>query len=191
MTKLALISGSPNRVASLGDVFKASDVEARSLDELDPAEVEQLRGKVDYYIQLGVRVPARGDTVVRRVHSFLSEGLLHRFVTVEEVMPLLHEQATVLLVAGNLPAEVAAPDDQAARLALLRVLAHAMRADLAPNRARIRVVTGDRTDEEIAAYAISGQKDPRADLPPDEGSVFERTYEDWRINVMGLVHVEG
>jgi hypothetical protein len=101
-----------------------------------PADLRPGTGPIDYYVQLGVTVPARGDTNVRRAHTFLNDGLLERFLAAEPVMPLLADTATMLLVTGNLPAEIADLDDRNARFALLRVFAHAMRADLAPSRIR-------------------------------------------------------
>jgi hypothetical protein len=186
MTKLALITGSPERVAALRDSFESSGVDTVTLADLRPETAP-----LDYYVQLGQSVPARGDTVVRRVHAFLNDGLLERFLAAERVIPLLAPTAAVILVAGNLPAEVAAPDDRAARLALLRVLAHAVRADLAPARIRVRVVSGGRSDAEIVAYALSGAKDPAVESSPsDEEATTGRTYEDWRIAVLGLAQVE-
>jgi hypothetical protein len=185
MNKVAVVTGSPKHVASVCRAFVANGTEALSLADLSPGT-----GPIDCYVQLGVTVPARGETVVRRAHAFLNDGLLERFRAAERLMPLLADDATVLLVAGNLPAEVADPDDRKARLALLRVLAHAMRADLAPSQVRVRVVTGERSDEEIVAYALSGAKDPLADLAAEHGAVIGKTYEDWRIAVMGLVHVQ-
>jgi len=186
MTKLALITGSPDRVTELRSTFRANGVDTVTLAELRPGIAP-----IDYYVQLGHSVPTRGETVVRRVHEFLNDGLLERFLAAERVVPLLAPTATVVLVAGNLPAEVAAPDDQAARWAMLRVLAHAMRADLAPARVRIRVVSGGRSDEAIVAYALSGAKDPLVESGPyDEQETMGRTYEDWRIGVLGLVRIE-
>ena len=106
---------------------------------------------------------------------------------------MLADDAVVLLVAGNLPAEVAAPDDRAARLSLLTVLAHAMRADLAPKRVRIRVITSERTDQDIADFALTGSKDPQAAMPsiaPAPADDVGRSYEDWRNQVLGLAHIE-
>jgi len=185
MTKVALVTGSPDHVAALCAVLEANGVQALTLADLRAAV-----GGIDYYVQLGETVPARGETVVRRAHAFLNDGLLERFLAAERVIPLLAENATVLLVSGNLPADMSAPDDRNARLALLRVLAHAMRADLAPARVRVRVVTGERSDEEIVAFALSGEKDRLAELVPEDDALSGRTYEDWRIAVMGLVRVE-
>ncbi len=188
-TKKVLISGSPGRVESLAKRFAAAEVEQVRLAELD---LDTIAPAVDYYVQLGVMVPARGETVVRRVHSFLNDGLLERFALAERVLPVLTPDAVVLLVAGNLAAEVAVPDDQAARLSLLRVLAHAIRADLAPRRTRVRVVTSDRSDDEIAELALTAAKDPDvADRQPtrDVGAPAE-SYADWRIQMLGLAQLE-
>lgn len=183
--KRVLITGSPDRVRSLAKNFEALGDDPVSLDELGPGA-----GVIDRYVQLGTTVPARGDTVVRRVHSFLSDGLLERFALAERILPLLADDATVLLVGGNLSAEAGVPDDEAARLMMLRVLAHAVRADLAPRRVRVRVITGQRSDEEIAGFALSGAKDPHAELPTLNAHDAAGSYEDWRVQVLGMAQVE-
>jgi hypothetical protein len=184
--KQVLITGAPDRVKTLAKHFAAAGVNQVTLAQLGAGT-----GLLDYYIQLGVVVPARGETLVRRVHSFLSDGLLDRFTIAERVLPILADDAVVLLVAGNVHAEMALPDDQQARLSLLRVLAHAMRGDLAPKRVRIRVITSGRGDDEIADFALTGRKDPLAAAPirPDDRA-SSRTYEDWRIQMMGLAQIE-
>ncbi len=183
--KRVLITGSTDRVAALAKAFERSGDDPVSLDELGPGAVA-----IDYYVQLGTTVPARGETVVRRVHSFLSDGLLERFALTERILPLLADEATVLLVGGNLSAEASVPDDQAARLMMLRVLAHAVRADLAPRKIRVRVITGERSDEEIVVFAQSGGKDPHAELPTLEAHDEAGSYEDWRTQVLGMAQVE-
>jgi hypothetical protein len=176
-------------VAALRAGFEASGVRALGLVDVGPET-----GPLDFYVQLGLTVPVRGETVVRRVHAFLDDGLLERYLTADRVRPMLAPDAVVLLVAGNTPTEVTAPDDQAARVALLRVLAHALRADLAPDRVRVRVVTGERTDGELVGCALGGGKDPLAEPATavdreDEGTAG-RGYEDWRAAVLGMFQVE-
>ncbi len=190
MTKRALVTGSADRAAAVAQQFRAAGVEP--IVVTDPAGVRDrdLPAGLDYYVQLPVTVVAEGDSVVRRVRSFLTEGLLSRFAAAELVLPKLAPDATVLLVAGNLPAEVSAPDDQLARLALLRVLAHATRAEMAPGRARVRVVSGARTDREVVDYALTGAKDPDTEEARPDSASSGKTYEDWRTEVMGLVQVE-
>jgi hypothetical protein len=187
--RTALVTGSADRVAALRAGFEASGVRALGLVDVGPGT-----GPLDVYVQLGLTVPVRGETVVRRVHAFLNDGLLERYLTADRVRPMLAPDAVVLLVAGNTPTEVTAPDDRAARVALLRVLAHALRADLAPARVRVRVVTGERTDAELVGYALGGGKDPLAEPAiavdrADEGTTG-RGYEDWRAAVLGMFQVE-
>lgn len=181
-----LITGSPDRVATLAKAFESAGDEPLALDHLGPDA-----GSIDRYVQLGTTVPARGETVVRRVQSFLSDGLLERFALAERVLPLLSDHATVLLVAGNLSSESSMPDDQAARLLMLRLLAHAVRADLAPGRVRVRVITGERTDDELVQFALRGGKDPLVEVPaPLSESDSTISYAEWRIEVLGLAQVE-
>ncbi|MEO5652096.1 MAG: hypothetical protein ABIN79_06790 [Marmoricola sp.] len=181
-----LITGSPDRVEALAKAFESAGDDPVTLDQLGPET-----GSIDRYVQLGTTVPARGETVVRRVQSFLSDGLLERFVLAERVLPLLSDGATVLLVAGNLSSESAVPDDRAARLLMLRLLAHAIRADLTPRRVRVRVITGDRPDDQLVQFALSGGKDPLVEVPAT-GSELDSTlsYSDWRIEVLGMAQVE-
>jgi hypothetical protein len=187
MTPLrALITGAPDRVASLSKAFEHAGVQPLTLAELGPDTPA-----IDRYVQLGFAVPARGDTVVRRVHSFLNDGLLERFTIAERVLPMLAEKAIVLLVAGNVPVDGAAPDDRAARLLLLRVLAHAIRADQAPHRVRVRVISDERSDAQIVDFAVSGKRDVQSETSAQADRVIlDRSYEDWRIEVMGLAQVE-
>lgn len=181
-----LITGSTERVEALAKAFEQAGAEAVTLADFGPD-----CAAVDCYVQLGFTVAPRGDTVVRRVRSFLSDGLLERFAIVERVLPLLADSATVLLVSGNLSSDAADPDDRAARLLILHVLAHAIRADLAPHRIRVRVISDERSDTELVEFATTGDKDPSTTLPgaADE-SVGDRDYQDWRAEVMGLVRVE-
>ena len=182
----ALITGSSERVQALSKAFEQAGATAVTLADIGPD-----CAAVDCYVQLGFTVPARGDTVVGRVRSFLSDGLLERFAIVERVLPLLADSATVLLVTGNLSSEAAAPDDHAARLMMLRVLAHAIRADRAPGRIRVRVISDEHSDAELVKFATTGEKDPLTTLPgaPD-GVVGGGNYQDWRTEVMGLFQVE-
>ncbi len=181
-----LITGPPDRIASLAEAFHRAGDEVLTLAGLGPGAPA-----VDRYVQLGVIVPARGETVVRRVQAFLSDGLLERFTVMDRVLPLLADGATVLLMAGNQSTEETTPDDQAARLSMLRVLAHAIRADLAPQRVLVRVISAERSDEDIVGFALSGDKDPLADIfPRPDGPGTRSSYEDWRTEVLGLAQVE-
>src|SRR3712207_3114263 len=118
----ALVTGTGDRVAAVAGLLTARGVDvltAGSAGEL-PADVVGGLGGVDHYVQLPTAVRPDGATLVGRVRSFLSEGLLGRFALVEQLLPVLTGAATVVLVAGNTPT-AALPDDQNSRLALLHV----------------------------------------------------------------------
>jgi NAD(P)-dependent dehydrogenase (short-subunit alcohol dehydrogenase family) len=144
---------------------------------------------LDFYIQLPVTIHPEGDTAVARVGSFLSAGLLARFRAVERVLPVLRRGATVVLVSGNTPDEVSLPDDQGARLALLHLLAHATRAELATRQVQVRVVSSQRSDQEIVQYALGGG-DTQSERESQERSSAATAYQDWRTEVMGLVGLD-
>src|SRR3978361_692230 len=113
--------------------------------------------KADAYVQLptllSVESQAVPDSLVERVGRFLADGLLTRFRSAAAVLPHLAERASVVIVAGNTPVPGTGVDDQAARGSLLRVLAHALRAEEAPRRLRVRVLGPDSTPEMIARCA--------------------------------------
>ncbi|GEL19631.1 hypothetical protein [Pseudonocardia asaccharolytica] len=149
-----------------------------------------LEAGLDHYVQLPVAVHPAGQTLVGRVRSFLSEGLLGRFALLDRLLPVLTSAKTVVLVSGNTPGTTALPDDEHSRLALLHVLAHATRAELAPHGVAVTVVNGARTDIEIVRFALRGGADPTARLVGEPGEqVTSKQYEDWRTEVMGLVQV--
>jgi hypothetical protein len=190
MPKRVLITGSPPRADSVAELFRRAGVEATTLA---PGSLDTLGStpRWDYYVQLPVLVPADGDTVVQRLHSFLVAGLLSRFTALERVLPILNPGATVVLVSGNLPADLSAPDDRLARLALLRVLAHAARADMTPGKAHIHIVNADRSDHQVVASAVGDYQDPGTELSrlPDTPD-WDRDYSDWRSQVMGMAAIE-
>jgi hypothetical protein len=127
---------------------------------------------------------------VARVGSFLSAGLLARFSAVDRVLPVLAPGATVVLVSGNTPEEVLLPDDQRSRLALLHLLAHATRAELATRHVQVKVVSSQRSDQEIVHYALGGDDDTHPHRNPQERASAATAYQDWRTEVMGLVGID-
>ncbi|MHA6795119.1 hypothetical protein ACVGVM_16630 [Pseudonocardia bannensis] len=191
----ALVTGSGERVAAVAERLYAEGLEvvtAAAANELDDLDL----GRIDHYVQLPVAVRPLGETLVGRVRSFLSDGLLGRFALVERVLPVLVESATVVLVSGNTPG-ASLPDDEHSRLALLHVLAHATRAEMATRGVQVTVASGSRTDFELVRFALRGGEDPAARLangsamgePPEE--ITAKQYEDWRTEVMGLLQVHG
>lgn len=140
------------------------------------------------YVQLPVLLEPGGDTVVSRVRSLLEDGLLTRFALADAVVPALAKDASVVLVGGHTPVETSAPDDQPARLAMLNVLAHAIRADRAPVRTRVRVLDHTQTATAIAQVALTSGAAPDRPAPPPSHEAA-RAYADWRSELLGLVSV--
>jgi hypothetical protein len=147
-------------------------------------------GALDCYIQLPVALRPAGETVVARVRGFLDRGLLTRFRLAETVLPALSSEGRVLLVAGHTPVDLTTPDDRTARLAFLDVLAHAIRADLAPAKARVRVLDSRQSADEIARLAVTGEPVRGRATAREVAGEAERDYQDWRTEVLGLVSVE-
>jgi len=193
MTRTALVTGSSARVAAVGDALARLGCNVIRVD--DPAALVEVcaslgRASVDHYVQLPVDVPSTGDTVVSRVHALLAAGLLARFEAAESVIETLRPNASVVLVAGNLPAQLTAPDDTKARRSLLRVLVQAIVADTAPTPVRAVVADNTRTADEFAALAV----DPTAKRLRVISSPAERypdmDYVDWRLEVLSLATIE-
>ncbi len=191
----ALVTGSTERVegvaAALGHAG-AEVVSVTDLDRLDEAVKAFEPGSLDCYIQLPIALHPMGDSVVSRVRSFLEGGLLARFRLAEAVLPALSAEGRVVLVGGHTPVERAAPDDQAARTAFLNVLAHAIRADMAPATVWVRVLDRALDADEIARVALMGEAPRRrsAELSELVAGSAGMSYQDWRTEVMGLVSVE-
>jgi hypothetical protein len=189
-----LVTGSDRRVNAVAAALRAAGADVLSapgLDELDEV-VSLLPGSLDCYIQLPVTLRPSGEAVVSRVRDFLDKGLLTRFRLAEAVLPALSSNGSVVLVAGHTPSEASAPDDEAARIAFLHVLAHALRADKAPAKLRVRVVAGQSNANEIAQVALISEPAPHARAAPRDpvANEHEMSYQDWRTEVLGLVSIE-
>lgn len=193
MPRVALVTGSANRTEDVAAVLRGKGAEVVAVTDIDalPDAVSSLRpGSVEAYVQLPVYIKPEGDTVVSRVHSFLEHGLISRFTAAETVVPLLSDQARVVLVGGNTPRDPSSPDDQPARLSLLQVLAHALRADKAPHTVWVHVVDHERSPEQVASIALTGEPPQGEALRELAQREPDMSYEDWRTEVMGLVTVE-
>ncbi|MBV8996968.1 MAG: hypothetical protein JO287_25445 [Pseudonocardiales bacterium] len=190
MGHIGLLSGSADRAQRLSELLR--DAGADPVIITDPAALpgELASDGVDFYIQLPITIHPDGDTAVARVGSFLSAGLLARFRAVDRVLPVLAPGATVVLVSGNTPDEMSLPDDQHSRLALLHLLAHAARAELATKHVEVKVISSRRSDQEIVHYALGGGDDthPHPDL--QDRAKAATAYQDWRAEVMGLVGID-
>ncbi|HEY6423375.1 MAG TPA: hypothetical protein VIY28_09065 [Pseudonocardiaceae bacterium] len=187
MTSTGLLSGSADRAQRLSELLK--DAGADPMVITNPAALPGRPGPdgLDFYIQLPVTIHPDGQTAVARVGSFLSAGLLARFSAVERVIPVLARGAIVVLVSGNTPDEVSLPDDQRSRLALLHLLAHATRAELASRQVQVKVVSSRRSDSEIVRYALGDDEETQRE---SQERVSATAYQDWRTEVMGLVGVD-
>jgi len=193
MSGAMLVSGCDERVAQVAAALS----EGGNVIQIDdPARLRDIvaglpPGSLSHYIQLPVNVEVSGSTVVGRVESFLQQGLLARFDAADAVLPALRDDATVLLVSGNTAVDGGGlPDDSAARLALVNVLAHAIRAEKAPGVVRVRVLEPGTTPSEIAAVALRGERLVARSMARIQARESEMSYADWRIEVMGLATVQ-
>jgi hypothetical protein len=190
MGHIGLLSGSADRAHRLSDLLR--DAGAEPVVITDPAALpgEVSSDSVDFYIQLPITIHPEGDTAVARVGSFLSAGLLARFRAVDRVLPVLAPGATVVLVSGNTPDEMSLPDDQHSRLALLHLLAYAARAELATKHVEVKVVSSQRSDQEIVHYALGGGDEAQSHPDMQDRARAATAYQDWRTEVMGLVGID-
>jgi hypothetical protein len=194
MGRKALVTGSSDRVAEVADALeKAGFTVTRAggtLADVEAVSADFAPRTLDCYVQLPRQTPVSGPTLVSRIHEFLSEGLLKRFETAGQILPLLANDACVVLVAGNIPGG-ATPDDRHARIDLLRVLARAILADCDKADVRAVVVGTERSAAEIAEIAQHRGDERRrrqaqvAALPP------EMPYEDWQREFLTLTADEG
>jgi len=188
-----VVTGAAEQVAAVSAALKDAGAEVIAVDDLGDLEAA-LSGiapdSLDCYVQLPVHVAARGDRVVERVRNFLEDGLLARFTATSVLLPALSEGARIVLVGGNTPVEATAPDDQSARLALLDVLAHAIQADTAATSLAVRVLPHDESPERIAAAALGGEPTREQAMAELRAREPKMSFDDWRIEVMGLVNGE-
>jgi len=193
MTRTALVTGSEERVLSVSAALRDCGCDVVPVADAGTlADVCASLGpdSIDHYVQLPVHVASSGATVVSRLQAFLAGGLLARFEAASTVLGTLRPDASVVLVAGNLPAELSAPDDQRARIALLRVLSQAILADSAPIPVRTVVVDQPPSPDKIAQIAVNpGAK--RLSVISDVAERYpEMSYVDWRLEVLSLPAIE-
>lgn len=81
---------------------------------------------------------------------------------------------------------MASQDDRDARRALVRVLAHAARADTTGGDLAVRILDTGSTPDEIALVALG--RDPAREGLLDQ--LAEMSYADLRVELLGLVSVE-
>jgi hypothetical protein len=188
-----LITGSDLRAAELAQELRQADVEVLVVEDLAqlPAVLQDLQPAcLDGYVQLPVTVELEGTSVVRRVRDFLQGGLMSRFETVQAVLPSLADDARLLLVAGNTSTVGKdLPDDRAARLALLEVLAHAVRAEETPARVAVHVLDTS-SPAELTQTVLGATAPVRPDVADLRRREDDLSYDDWRTEILGMATVE-
>jgi len=188
-----VVTGAAERVATVSEALRHAGAEVIAVDDLgklDEALAGISPGSLDGYVQLPVHVAARGNSVVERVRNFLEDGLLARFAAASTILPAISDEGCVVLVGGNTLVEVPAPDDQGARLALLGVLAHAIQADKSATRIEVRVLPHDDLAEHVAAVALGAEPTREQTLAELLDREPPMSFDDWRIEMMGLVNGE-
>ena len=193
MGSTVVVTGAAEQVAAVSAALRDAGAEVISVDDLgrlDAAVAHIAPGTLHCYVQLPVHVAARGRAVVERVRNFLEDGLLARFTAASTILPALSEGGRVVLVGGNTPVEASVPDDQGARVALLDVLAHAIQADGATTRIRIRRLPNTESAEQIAAVALGREPTREEALADLQAREPKMSFDDLRIEVMGLVNGE-
>lgn len=191
MGSTVVVTGAAEPVAAVSVALREAGAEVTAVDDLgklDAAIAGIAPGSLDCYVQLPVQFSARGNAVTERVRNFLEDGLLARFTAASTILPRLSEAGRVVLLGGNAPVGASAPDDQSARLALLDVLAHAIQADSSATRIGVRVLPHDASVEYIASVALGARPTREQALAELRAREPEMSFEDWRIEVMGLVN---
>ena len=184
MARRALVTGSAERVADVGGALAQAGFDVERVEDLAalPERCAALGpASIDCYVQLPVEVRTDKATLVERLHDLLAQGLLARFDAAAAVLPTLRPDAAVVLVAGNAVAPGSLPDDHDARFALMGVLAHAIRAEKAPDGVRTALLDPSRSAADIVRVAATGRAAHHADAPePSE----DMEYADWRLAVL-------
>jgi hypothetical protein len=193
MTKQALVTGSRKRIEAVGAALEEAGFEvlrAEGFEELKSLATGIEPRTLDAYVQLPVEVSSDAETITGQIEALLAQGILLRFLEAEVILPLLVEDAEIVLVSGNLPPKLSTPDDHHARQALLRVLAHALHADRAPEKLSVTVASSQHSPEKLALIA-QGAKVAHP-TPPDYAEMWpDMEYDEWRLAILGLASMEG
>ena len=187
-----LVTGGGDRLREVVAAVEATGAETVCVESLDRLGESVAGRTLDGWVQLPVSISPTPGSLVARVEQFLTEGLLSRFRAAATVLPSLSPTAAVLLVGGQTQVDAEAPDDAEARRALMRVLAHALRAERAPERLTVRLADHTWSAEDVAT-AVTGNAPSRTTAQPTLSSsddAIGQAYADWRAEVLGLMRVE-
>jgi len=193
MVSTVMVTGATEPVAAVSEALRQEGAEVIAVDDLsklDAVLAALAPGSLDGYVQLPVHVAARGSSVVERVRNFLEDGLLARFAASSVLLPAMSDEGRVVLVGGNTLVEASAPDDQSARLALLGVLAHAIQADKSTTALQVRILSHDELPVNIAGVALGAERSREQALAELMAREPKMSFDEWRIEVMGLVNGE-
>jgi hypothetical protein len=155
-------------------------------DDLDAACATLGPGSVSCYVQLPVEIRPQGTSALQRVHQLLEQGLMTRFEVAQRVLPVLAQDAAVVLVSGNLLTSDAAPDDQRARISLLRVLGHSIIADGGVRHLWVTVVDHQRSPAEIATVAKDRGRRRLQMISEYANQDQDMSYDDWKLALLSL-----
>jgi hypothetical protein len=183
-----LVSGAPERIEAVARILRAQDctvVEVDDLERVPEACAAAGEGAFDAYVQMPASYAIEGTTALDRLYHFYVEGVMARYPAMNAAVPALKPGGRVVIVAWQLPPEVATDDDIEARRALFRVLAHAARAD-GGDQTVARVLGSSTSAEDVVAVAL-GKETTR---PTAVESLSAVSYADWRVELLGLVSVE-
>lgn len=189
MERSAVVTGSPTRVGDVAIALKEvgfAVTEVGRGERLDEVAGGLGWGSVHTYVQLPWDVEASAPSAIEQVHEFLTGGLLARFQTANEMLPLLRPGASVVLVAGHRPVGVDSPDDRHARKSLLRVLAEAIKADTAEAGVSTVVVGDQCSPAEIAEVALHRGPDHRRRLSEYAAHGEELSFAEWQQEILAL-----
>lgn len=194
--RTALVTGAPGRAQEVAAAMRAKgftvvEVPASAgAGDLRAALEAAGSPRLDAWVQLPVDVQAVAPNITAQLAALLEQGIVARFRAAASVLPHLADGAHVVLVPGNLPPDLAVPDDHEARLALLRVLAHALRADRAPEHVAVAVASAQHAPDALARMA-GGEGVPHPPLPDYAALWPDMSYDEWRLAVLGLETLEG
>ena len=185
----ALVTGSPDRVPDITIALKSAGFDILAAGAMSANDAPDLEANsVDCYVQLPIDQVRPNGGALHRTRDVI-HGVLDRFDTAAQFLPLLAPSATVLLVTdgpdgADYDAGRADPDQNAVR-ALMGVLAEAILSDCGRAGLRTTVVGEDRAHEEIAALASHRPPDPLpwwlyASVDP------ELDFADWRTSILCL-----
>lgn len=184
-----LVSGIGDMVDPVVNALReqgSTTVVVADAEETTAAVAEAGPRAFDGYVQLPSRFGLLGDTAVDRIHHFVALGVMARFPIMSAALPALRPGARVAFVPAVLPAEVSTTDDVDARAALLRILARAARAD-GPEGLRISFLGSGASAAEVAR-SVLGTGPATDDHVPSEP---DRSYADWRVELLGMMSAHG